>query len=66
MPQYILEQFVLLHPYQQQKFFELLGWGSSGTADGHQPSFAAYEKAIAWAKQVNIPPPMPEIMPGEE
>lgn len=67
MPPYILEQFVQLHPYQQQKFFEILGWSGSGTAKGSQPSFSAYEKAILWAKQVEIPPPAPEEpMPGEE
>lgn len=66
MPAYIREQFLLLHPFQQMKFFELLGWANSGVTQGTIPSFAAYEKAIHWAKQVDIPPPAPEPLPGEE
>lgn len=45
---------------------ELLAWSNGGTNEGSQPSWTAYEKAIAWAQQVEIPPPALKPLEGEE
>lgn len=55
MPPYIMAEFQALHPYQQTKFMELIGWSNSGTSEGSMPTAIAYEKALEWAKQVAIP-----------
>lgn len=61
----IRAQYEELLPYQRQVFQELIMWGNSG-GDGLRPSDIAYEKAIAWAKQVPEPPAPPPSEEDEE
>lgn len=51
-----LAQFLELHAVQQAAYQELIMWGNSGT-QGIGPTDMAIERALAWAKQVPIPPP---------
>lgn len=60
MPPYVLEQLSMLHPAQQAAFYELIMWSNSGTPAGIPASAIACEKALEWAKQVPIPPPLVE------
>lgn len=62
----IREEIQKLHPFHLQKFMELIAWSNAG-GTGVPISDIAYEKALNWAKQVEIPPPAPEEpFPGEE